>query len=144
MTRGWQRIGALLMALVLAGCASAPPKGPAAPRALEAPTPAECEARASSGNGVARLGQSLGYIALALLVGALQGASDGAGWALWTGGSMSEAAWIGAAAGASVGFLFGFGASLSKAGSDWSPEPVPPQPCPAFLVEPAASMEETT
>jgi hypothetical protein len=142
MKRAWLRVGALSMAVVLAGCASAPPKPVAEAPTVEAQAPGECVAQAPSGDGVARLGRALGLIGLGLLVGALQGASDGAGWALWTGGSMGEAAWIGAAAGAGVGFLFGFGASLIKADSNWSVEPATPPACPTAEVEPAASVED--
>jgi hypothetical protein len=38
--------------------------------------------------------------------------------------------WIGAAAGAGVGFLVGFVAGLAKAGSGWSHEPVTSPSCP--------------
>ena len=78
MTREWPRVWALGMAVVLAGCASAPPKPVVEAQALEAEAPAECGAQPSSGDGVTRLGRAIGYGTLGMFLGALQGASDGA------------------------------------------------------------------
>jgi hypothetical protein len=142
MSRHWLRVGALGMAVVLAGCAAAPSKPAVEGLAVESQTPTECAAQASSGNGVARLGRAIGYGTLGVFVGALQGAGDGANWARWTGGSRSDGAWIGAAAGAGVGFLIGFVAGLTKAGSGWSPEPAAPPACPPTLAESTAPAED--
>lgn len=122
---------------MLAGCASAPPKPTA-----EALAPVECGARASSGDAVARLGRALGYGAVGVLVGAFQGAGDGASWVLVTGGSWSEAAWIEAAAGAGLGFLIRFVTGLAKAGSGFGAEPAAPPRCPSAVAEPTAHAED--
>lgn len=146
MARKWLRIWALGTAVAVAGCATAPPKPAVEARAVEespALPPAECGAQAPSGNGVARLGVALGYGALGLFIVALRGAGEGARWALWTGGSRSDGAWIGAAAGAGVGFLIGFAAGLGKAGSGWSPEPATSPACRA-LAETTANVEDNT
>jgi hypothetical protein len=132
------------MAVVLAGCAAAPPKPAVETFEPESKPPAECTAQAPSGNGAARLGRAVGYGALGVFVGALQGAGEGASWALWTGGSMSDGAWIGAAAGAGVGFLIGFVTGLAKAGSGWSAEPATPPACQAELAEATALAEDST
>jgi hypothetical protein len=98
----------------------------------------ECTAPAPSGNGAARLGRAIGYGTVGVFLGALQGASDGANWVWGTGGSRSDAVWIGAAAGAGVGFLVGFVAGLTKAGPGWSHEPVTSLSCPQTLAETTA------
>jgi hypothetical protein len=130
---GWLlRVGALGMAVVLAGCAAAPLKPVVEPLAFESETPAECIATPPSSHAAVRLARAVGYGTLGVLLGALQGASDGANWAWGSGGSRSDAVWIGAAAGAGVGFLVGFVAGLAKAGNGWSPEPAT---CPPTLAE---------
>jgi hypothetical protein len=137
------------MAVVVAGCATAPPDPSVGAIALESQAPTECTTSPSSGNGVASLGRAIGYGTVGAFLGALQGASDGAGWAWTTGGSGSHGAWIGAAAGASIGFLIGFVAGLAKADSGWSPEPAFSPSCPQALAEPIVvgesnmAMEET-
>jgi len=140
MTREWVRIAALSMAVVLASCASAPPKPAVEAQALEADAPAECTAQAPAGDGVARLGREIGYGTVGVFLGALQGASEGASWSRWGGGGWSSnGAWIGAAAGAGVGLLIGFVTGLAKAGSGWRPEPVASLPCPPAVAEAAAA-----
>ena len=91
MSRRLLRVGALGMAVVLAGCASAPPKPTVEAFEPESQPPAECTAQAPSGNGAARLGRAVGYGALGVFLGALQGAGDGASWAWGSGGSRSDA-----------------------------------------------------
>jgi len=135
MSGRWLRVGALGMAVVLAGCAAAPPKPVVEALEPESQPPAECTTQAPSRNGAARLGRAVGYGALGVFLGALQGASDGANWAWGSGGSRSDAVWIGAAAGAGVGLLIGFATGLAKAGTGWSPEPTTSPPCPAVLAE---------
>jgi hypothetical protein len=84
------------MAVVLAGCAGAPPKPVVETLALDlVEAPAECTAPSPSGNGVARLGRAIGYGTVGVFLGALQGAGEGASWAWGTGGSRSDAVWIG-------------------------------------------------
>jgi hypothetical protein len=133
------------MTLVLAGCATAPLKPAVEAQAVDsfgAPAPAECAAQPSSGNGVTRLGRALGYGALGVFLGALQGASNGAGWGLVAGGSWSEGALIGA--GARLGFLIGFTAGLVKAGSGFSGEPAASPACPPALAETTVAAEDNT
>ena len=142
MSRRWLRVGALGMVVVLAGCAAAPPKPMVEAFEPESQPPAECTVHAPSGNGAARLGRAVGYGALGVFLGALQGASDGASWAWGFGGSRSDAVWIGAATGAGVGFLIGFVTGLAKAGAGWSPEPASSPPCPLTLAESASSAED--
>lgn len=132
MAAGW---GAWDGAVVLAGCASAPPKPVVEAQADESQAPAECAAQAPAGDGVARLGRAVGYGTLGVFLGALQGAGEGANWSRWSGGGWSDGAWIGAAAGAGVGFLIGFVSGLAKAGTGWSPEPTTPPPCPPAVAE---------
>jgi hypothetical protein len=144
MSGRWLRVGALGMAVVLASCASAPPKPVVEAFEPESQPSAECTTQAPSGNGAARLGRAVGYGALGVFLGALQGAGEGASWALWTGGSMSDGAWIGAAAGAGVGFLIGFVTGLATAGTGWSPEPATSPACPEALVKSTAPAEDNT
>ena len=94
------------------------------------------------GDAVAHLGRALGYGAVGVLVGAFQGAGDGASWVLVTGGSWSEAAWIGAAAGAGLGFLIRFVTGLAKAGSGFGAEPAAPPRCPSAVAAPTAHAED--
>jgi len=143
MSRRWLRVGALGMAVVAAGCAAAPPKPVVEAFEPESQPPAECTTQPPSRNGAARLGRAVGYGALGVFLGALQGASDGANWAWGSGGSRSDAVWIGAAAGAGMGFLIGFATGLAKAGSGWSPEPAASPACQADLAETTASAEGT-
>ena len=138
MSGRWLRVGALGMAVVLAGCAAAPPKPVVEAFEPESQAAAECTTQAPSSNGAARLGRAVGYGALGVFLGALQGASGGASWAWGSGASRSDAAWIGAAAGAGVGFLIGFVAGLAKAGRGWSPKPATPPACPPALAESTA------
>jgi len=87
---------------VVAGCASAPPKPVVETQAvdsLEAQAIAECVAPPPSGDAVVRLARAVGYGTLGVFVFALQGAGEGANWALWTEGSGSDGAWIRAAGG---------------------------------------------
>lgn len=79
-----------------------------------------------------------------MFLGALQAAGEGASWAWGSGGSWSEAAWIGAAAGAGMGFLIGFVTGLTKAGSGWSPEPAASPACQTELGEATTPAEEST
>ena len=69
---------------------------------------------------------------------------DGAIGAWGSGGGGSDAVWIGAAAGAGVGFLIGFAAGLARAGSGWTPEPVFSPACQAELAEATEPAEEST
>jgi hypothetical protein len=142
MSGRWLRVGALGMAVVLAGCAAAPPKPAVEAFEPESQPPAECTTQAPSGNGAARLGLAVGYGTLGVVLGALQGASDGANWAWGSGGRRSDAVWIGAAAGAGVGFLIGFVAGLAKAGGGWSAESAASPPCPPVLAESTAPAED--
>ena len=142
MSRQWLRVGALGMAVVLAGCAAAPLKPAVEGLAVESQSPAECAAPPSSGDGVACLGRAIGYGTLGVFIGALQGAGDGANSAWWSGGSRSDGAWIGAAAGAGVGFLIGFVTGLAKAGTGWSPEPPTAPACQANPTEAIAAAED--
>ena len=71
-------------------------------------------------------------------------AGAGAGWGLVAGGSWSEGALIGAAAGAGLGFLIGFTASLVKAGSGFSAEPATSPACPPALAETTVAAEDNT
>jgi hypothetical protein len=135
MCRRWLRVGAFGMAVVVAGCATAPPNPSVGAIAPGSQAPTECTTSPSSGNGVARLGRAIGYGTVGVFLGALQGASDGAGWAWTTGGSGSHGAWIGAAAGAGIGFLIGFVAGLAKADSGWSSGPAASSSCPQALAE---------
>jgi hypothetical protein len=142
MTREWLRVGALGMAVVLAGCAAAPPKPALEAFEPESQPAAECTTHAPSGNGAARLGRAVGYGALGIFLGALQGAGEGANWAWGSGGSRSDAVWIGAAAGASMGFLIGFVTGLAKAGSGFSVEPASTPPCPPASAETTVLAED--
>ena len=54
MSRRWLRVGALGMAVMLAGCAAAPPKPAVEAFEPESQPPAECTAQAPSGNEAAR------------------------------------------------------------------------------------------
>jgi hypothetical protein len=144
MSRGWLRVGALGMAVVLAGCAATPLKPVVEAFEPESQPPAECTAQAPSSNGAARLGRAVGYGTLGVFLGALQGATGGANWAWGSGGSRSDAVWIAAAAGADVGFLIGFVTGLAKAGTGWSPEPATPPARQAELAEATALAEEST
>jgi hypothetical protein len=89
MSRRLLRVGALGLAVVLAGCAAAPPKPLVEAFEPESQPPDECNTRAPSGNGAARLGRAVGYAALGVFFGALQGASDGANWA-WGPGAAGQ------------------------------------------------------
>jgi hypothetical protein len=145
MSRRCLRVGALGMAMVLAGCASAPPKPVVETLAVDSLEPqalAECAAPPPSSDAAVLLARAVGYGTLGVFLGALQGASDGASWAWGTGASRSDAAWIGAAAGAGVGFLIGFVTGLAKAGTGWSPEPTASRHCPPALAETTALAEE--
>jgi hypothetical protein len=124
MCRRWLRVGAFGMAVVVAGCATAPPNPSAGAIAPESHAPTECTTSPSSGNGVARLSQAIGYGTVGVFLGALQGASDGAGWAWTTGGSGSHGAWIGAAAvsAGSVGAHRGRGGQHRDRGDEMSEE----------------------
>jgi chitodextrinase len=73
------------MAVVLAGFASAPPKPVVEAFKPESQPPAECTVQAPSGNGAVRLGRAVGYGALGVFLGALQGASESASWSRWAG-----------------------------------------------------------
>ena len=143
MSRQWLRVGAFGMAVVLAGCTSAPPKPAVEPLALESEAPTECAAPSPSRDAAVRLARAVGYGTLGVFLGALQGASDGASWAWGSGASRSDAVWIGAAAGAGVGFLIGFVTGLAKAGSGWSSEPANSPPCPPALAESTTPAEDT-
>jgi hypothetical protein len=145
MSGRWLRVGALGMAVVLAGCASAPLKPPVEAQAVDslaAQAPAECAAPPPSSDAAVRLARAVGYGTLGVFLGALQGASDGASWAWGSGGSRSDAVWIGAAAGAGVGFLIGFVAGLAKAGTGWGAEPATFPSCQADLPDTTAFAEE--
>jgi hypothetical protein len=90
MSGHWLRVVALGLAVVLAGCAAAPPKPVGEVQAvdsLEAQAPAECAAPPPSGDAAVRLARAVGYGTLGVFLGPLQGAGEGANWALWTGGS---------------------------------------------------------
>lgn len=123
------------MAVVLAGCAAAPPKPVVEAFEQESEAPTECVAAASSSVAAVRLARAVGYGTLGVFLGALQGASEGANWVWGSGGSRSNAVWIGAATGASVGFVIGFVSGLAKAGTGWSPEPATSPVCPPTLAE---------
>src|SRR5512132_177109 len=122
MSGRWLRVGALGMAVVFAGCASAPLKPALEPLAFESETPAECTAPPPSHHAAVRLARAIGYGTMGVFLGVLQGSGEGASWAWSSVGSRSDASWIGAAAGAGLGFVIGFVAGLAKAGPGWSPE----------------------
>jgi hypothetical protein len=145
MSRRWLRVGALGMAVVLAGCAAAPSKPVVEAQSidsLDAQAPAECAAPPPSSHAAVRLARAVGYGTLGVFLGALQGASEGANWVWGSGGSRSDAVWIGAAAGAGVGFLVGFVTGIAKAGTSWSPEPTTPPTCQANPTEAIAAAED--
>jgi len=65
MSRQWLWAGALGIAVVLAGCASAPLKPTLEAQGLAADAPAECAAPPPSGDAAVRLARALGYGTLA-------------------------------------------------------------------------------
>ena len=102
----------LLLAVLLAGCAT----GHGGPPLLEplAQAEAECEASTARSDGRDALYAAVHHGGLSSLYLMLRGAADGAFWGAVTGGSAADGAWIGAAAGVGLGALVGVVVGVEK------------------------------
>ena len=104
-----------LMVALAAGCATAKPQ-PTRTEAEEmmARDQQECAqlaATAAESAGMAETMRGVGLLGFYLV---LLGASEGVRWGVVTGGSRSDVAWIGAAAGAGIGLIVGLVAGVKK------------------------------
>jgi hypothetical protein len=109
------RIAWIVIASLLAGCATArlAPAGITPERLAEIQK--ECETTAAQGAESEAVKTGLKWGALSGLYLAFVGAAEGAWFGAVTGGSAGEAAWIGAAAGAGIGALIGLAAGIKTA-----------------------------
>ena len=99
-------VASLLVASLLAGCATA--------RGAPPGVRAECEATAAQGAPSEAVKTGLKWGAFSSVYLAFAGAADGAWFGAMTGGSAGQAALIGAVAGAGVGVIVGLVAGIKQ------------------------------
>ena len=97
----------LVLAQLVAGCATVRPSPP-----LEKTVECSEVAAKATDSGALKEGVVVGGLVGAWLI--LEGAAQGVGWGLVTGGSRSDGAWIGAAAGAGIGAIVGLAVGIKK------------------------------
>ena len=105
----------LILAQLVAGCATAKPiPNQGQTGEMVARDRAECSEVAANATDSSALkeGAIVGGLIGAWLI--LEGASQGAGWGLVTGGSAADGAWIGAAVGAGIGTIVGLVVGIKK------------------------------
>ena len=105
----------VVVAQLLAACATAKPiPSQGQTREMVARDRAECSEVAANATDSSALkeGALIGGLVGVWLI--LEGASQGVGWGLVTGGSAADGAWIGAAVGAGIGTIVGLVVGIKK------------------------------